>query len=91
MVPDEEKISQSPANALLRSRYILRTGEIDLLMFIFFALVASRIYDPLDSALQHLAILISTNRNIERMNEIMEQKMQSGHTELTNQGYDMIF
>lgn len=79
------------ATVILTGANLLRTGEIDLLMFIFFALVASRIYDPLDSALQHLAILISTNRNIERMNEIMEQKMQSGHTELTNQGYDMIF
>ena len=79
------------ATVILTGANILRTEEIDLLMFIFFALVASRIYDPLDSALQHLAILISTNRNIERMNEIMEQKMQSGHTELTNQGYDMIF
>ena len=79
------------ATVILTGANVLRTGEIDLLMFIFFALVASRIYDPLDSALQHLAILISTNRNIERMNEIMEQKMQSGHTELTNQGYDMIF
>ena len=51
----------------------------------------SRFYDPLQSALQNLAAIISTRTNIERMNEILECPVQSGSDTLTNDGCDIVF
>ena len=79
------------ATAVLLGSSLLIGGSIDLLTFIFFMLIVSRIYDPLDASLQNLAMIISTNTNIERMNEILDQKIQEGSAPLTNDGYDICF
>ena len=41
-----------------------------------FLLVVSRLYDPLQGALQNLAAVISTRTNIGRMNEILDHPIQ---------------
>ena len=66
-------------------------GEIDIPIFFMFLLVASRLYAPLEGALQNLAAVISTKTNINRMNEIFDQPIQTGSNTMTNQGYDIVF
>lgn len=76
--------------ALVGSKLLIR-GEIDIPLFFMFMLVASRLYAPLDGALQNLAAVISTKTNINRMNEILDHPIQTGSNKVTNKGYDIIF
>lgn len=70
---------------------LLIDGSLDVLTFFLFLLVVSRLYDPLQSALQNLAAVISTRTNIGRMNEIFDHPVQEGAAALTNQGCDIVF
>lgn len=70
---------------------LLVQGSLDVLTFFLFLLVISRMYDPLQGALQNLAAVISTRTNIARMNEILDHPMQQGETLLSNKGYDISF
>lgn len=79
------------ATVALVGAALLISGEIDIPMFFMFLLVASRLYAPLEGALQNLAAVISTKTNINRMNEILDQPVQDGGSKLTNQGYDIVF
>ena len=56
-----------------------------------FLLVASRLYDPLQAALQNLAAIIASRTNVGRMNEILDHPVQDGTAELENKGYDIVF
>ena len=76
--------------ALVGSALLIR-GGIDIPLFFMFLLVASRLYAPLEGALQNLAAVISTKTNINRMNEIFDQPIQTGSNTMTNQGYDIVF
>lgn len=76
--------------ALVGSGLLIR-GEIDIPLFFMFLLVASRLYAPLEGALQNLAAIIATKTNINRMNEILDHPVQTGSTTLTNQGCDIVF
>lgn len=78
------------AVALTGSALLIR-GEIDIPLFFMFLLVASRLYAPLEGALQNLAAIISTKTNINRMNEILDHPIQTGSDILTNKGYDIVF
>ena len=79
------------ATVALTGSLLLMQGTLDILTFFMFLLVVSRLYDPLQSALQNLAAVISTRTNIARMNEILEHPIQQGTSQLTNQGYDICF
>ncbi|WP_461815904.1 ABC transporter ATP-binding protein [Faecalimonas sp.] len=70
---------------------LLIDGTLDILTFFMFLLVVSRLYDPLQGALQNLAAIITTRTNIARMNEILEHPIQQGESELTNKGCDIHF
>ncbi|MDE6760492.1 MAG: ABC transporter ATP-binding protein/permease [Lachnospiraceae bacterium] len=76
--------------ALVGSTLLIR-GEITIPLFFMFLLVASRLYAPLEGALQNLAAVISTKTNINRMNEIFDQPIQTGSNRVTNKGYDIVF
>lgn len=76
--------------ALVGSVLLIR-GEITIPLFFMFLLVASRLYSPLEGALQNLAAAISTRTNINRMNEILEYPVQTGDDKITNKGYDIVF
>lgn len=56
-----------------------------------FLLVASRLYDPMQGALQNLAAVIAMRTNVARMNEILEYPVQNGKETLTNNGCDIVF
>ncbi len=79
------------ATVALAGSVLLVQGEIEISMFFLFLLVASRLYAPLEGALQNLAAVISTKTNINRMNEILDQPIQTGSEQLTNKGYDIVF
>ena len=79
------------ATVALVGSALLIQGEIDIPLFFLFLLVASRLYAPLEGALQNLAAVISTKTNIDRMNEILDQPVQTGGNTLTNKGYDIVF
>ena len=65
--------------------------SLDVITFFLFLLVVSRLYDPLQGALQNLAAVISTRTNIARMNEILDHPIQQGENRLTNKGCDIVF
>ena len=77
------------ATVALTGAVLLIRGEIDIPLFFLFLLVASRLYAPLEGALQNLAAVISTRTNIRRMNEILDHPVQTGARQLSNQGYDI--
>ena len=62
-----------------------------MLTFFVFLLVVTRMYEPLQIALQNLSAIISLDTTCERMDEILSHDEQSGKTELTNEGYDIVF
>ncbi len=66
-------------------------GGAGLLTFFMFLLVVSRMYDPMSSALQNLAAIISCRINIGRMKEIYETPVQSGSVKFSSAGYDVTF
>ena len=79
------------ATVALTGALLLVGGSLDVLTFFMFLLVVSRLYDPLQSALQNLAAIIATRTNIARMNEILDHPVQSGTPTLDNQGFDICF
>ena len=79
------------ATVALAGSALLLKGELSVLDLFMFLLVVSRLYDPLQSALQNLAAIIATNTNVSRMNEILDHPLQTGFKELTNQNCDICF
>ena len=70
---------------------LLVKGNLSALTFFMFLLVASRLYDPMQAALQNLAAIIAMRTNVARMNEILDYPIQSGSETLTNNGCDIAF
>lgn len=70
---------------------LLVGGKLSVLTFFMFLLVASRLYDPMQGALQNLAAIIAMRTNVARMNEILEYPVQTGSETLTNNGCDIVF
>ena len=79
------------ASVALTGSVLLINGSIDVLTLFMFLLVASRLYDPMQGALQNLAAVIAMRTNVGRMNEILEYPVQTGSEQLTNQGCDIVF
>lgn len=79
------------ATVVLVGSALLISGTLTVPALFMFLLVASRLYEPLDGALQNLAAVISTNTNIERMNEILDHPIQTGTNKINNNGYDIVF
>lgn len=79
------------ATVALVGSILLVKGTLTVPALFMFLLVASRLYEPLEGALQNLAAVISTNANIERMNEIFDHPIQTGGDKINNRGYDIEF
>lgn len=79
------------ATTALAGAALLVDGSLDIPTFFLFLLVVSRLYEPLQGALQNLAAVISARTNIARMGEILYCPTQEGTTQLTNQGCDIVF
>ena len=91
VVPASMVLKLGIATVALTGSTLLVNGTLDILSFFMFLLVVSRLYDPLEGALQNLAAIINTNTNIARMNEILDHPVQTGADALTNQGFDVAF
>ena len=76
--------------ALVGSTLLIK-GEIDVLTLFVFLLVVTRMYEPLQIALQNLSALISLDTTCERMDEILSHDEQTGKEKLINNGYDITF
>lgn len=70
---------------------LLVNDSLSTLTFFMFLLVASRLYDPMQAALQNLAAIIAIRTNVARMNEILDYPIQTGSETLTNNGCDIEF
>lgn len=70
---------------------LLIKGEISVVTFFMFLLVVTRMYDPLQIALQNFATIISLDTNCRRMDEILSHPEQTGRETLDNKGYDIEF
>lgn len=70
---------------------LLVDGSVDAVVFLAFLILVSRLYDPLNMSLQNLAAMISAEYNMERMQEINDQPVQTGDTEFRPDGYDIVF
>ncbi len=70
---------------------MLVQGELSLMQFFCFLLVASRFYEPMSGTLINLAALNGLQINVDRMNEIQKSKEQEGKAEFRPQGYDIVF
>ena len=79
------------ASVALVGSVLLVNGTLSVITFFMFLLVASRLYDPMQAALQNLAAIIAMRTNVARMNEILEYPVQTGSDTLTNNGYDVVF
>ena len=79
------------ATVALVGSALLVNGTLGVLTFFMFLLVASRLYDPMQAALQNLAAIIAMRTNVARMNESLEYPVQTGNDTLTNSGYDVVF
>ena len=79
------------ATTALAGSALLIKGKLDVITFFVFMLLVSRLYDLMQASLQNLAAIISTRTNVKRMNEILDHDVQSGTTNLSNNGYDIKF
>lgn len=79
------------ATTALAGAIFFSEGSLPVLTFFLFLLVVSRLYDPLQSAIQNLAAIIACRANISRMKEILDHPLQTGNKKLTNNGYDIRF
>ena len=70
---------------------LLVNDSLSVLTFFMFLLVASRLYDPMQAALQNLAAIIAIRTNVARMNEILDYPVQTGSETLANNGCDIEF
>ena len=79
------------SSVALTGSVLLVNGSIDVLTLFLFLMAASRMYDPMQGALQNLAAVIAMRTNVGRMNEILEYPVQTGSETMTNQGCDVVF
>ncbi len=79
------------ATTMIVSVTLLATGEVSLLTFLVFLMIASRIYDPLAGALVNLAGIFITLKSVERMKEFENTKVQTGRENMSPKGYNINF
>lgn len=79
------------ASVALTGSVLLTKGNLNVLTFFMFLLVASRLYDPMQGSLLNLAAIIAMRTNVARMNEIFDYPVQTGSDTLTNNGCDIVF
>lgn len=79
------------ATTALTGAVLLAEGALSPLTYFMFLLVVSRLYDPLETVLVNLMLIIYSKTNINRMNEILLHPKQEGTKALSNTGFDITF
>ena len=70
---------------------MLIAGDLTIMQFFCFLLVASRLYEPMSGTLINLAAINALQVNVDRMNEINNTKEQTGSADFVPNGYDIVF
>ena len=70
---------------------LLMGGELTLMQFFCFLLVASRLYEPMAGTLINLAAINALQINVDRMQQISHTREQTGNEDFTPRGYDITF
>jgi len=70
---------------------LLLQGQLSVMEFFSFLLVASRLYEPMSGNLINLGMLNLLAVPVERMNEITDCPAQTGKTDFHPNGYDICF
>lgn len=70
---------------------LLIRGELNLMQFFCFLLVASRLYEPMSGTLVNLGAVNALSVNVDRMREIQDYKEQGGTDDFSPNGYDITF
>lgn len=79
------------ATTALVGAMLLKSGELSVLNYFFFLIIASRLYDPLLISLEHFAAIIALDVNSDRLNDILQHKEQTGSESLKVNGGDIVF
>jgi ATP-binding cassette subfamily B protein IrtB len=70
---------------------LLYSGEINILTFLIFLIVSTRIYEPIDQVLYNLAVLFYLDVRINRMKEMENMPAQLGRTEFNPVNFNIEF
>ena len=76
---------------LLVGGMLVAEGSLSIPMFLFFIIVAGRIYDPFSSCFMLLAEIFSAMVSVKRMKEMEATPVQSGEPVCSNEGYEIEF
>ena len=79
------------ATTILVSSSMLINLEISVFEFMIFLMVATRVYDPLQSALINLSALFNSFISIDRMKDFYNVELQEGKPDTNFNGYDIEF
>ncbi len=79
------------ATTMIVCTILLAQNEINLLTFITFLIIATRIYDPLAAALINLAATFMALKSVDRMKELQETPIQKGSENTQLQSYTIVF
>ncbi|MBQ9015617.1 MAG: ABC transporter ATP-binding protein [Firmicutes bacterium] len=79
------------ATVALTGSVLLIRGELGLMQFFCFLLVASRLYEPMSATLINLAAINALQINVDRMNAISDCEEQTGSANFAPEGYDITF
>ncbi|UTR16548.1 ABC transporter ATP-binding protein/permease [Salipaludibacillus sp. LMS25] len=79
------------ATTMLTGIYLLVNNDIDILTFLVFLMIATRIFEPLSESLINLAAVFISLLSVERMKELENTKIQQGKEKIVNQGFDIVF
>ena len=79
------------ASTVLVSTNMLLNNQLTTFEFLIFLMIATRIYDPLLSAMINLSALFHASLSIKRTKEFENTKIQEGKENPNYQGYDIEF
>lgn len=70
---------------------LLISGEVSLLTFLLFLLIAARVYEPLTRACEMLGELIYSLVSAKRIRDLLDYPEQKGQENIPLSGYDIVF
>ncbi len=79
------------ATSVIAGVYLLANGTIDMLVFIAFMMLATRIFEPIEAAFMNIAAIFNAQIAIDRMKEIEQTQSQDGVEIFAPKGYDIEF
>lgn len=79
------------ATSVLAGLYLLANQTIDMLVFIAFMMLATRIFEPVEAAFINIAAIFNAQIAIDRMKVVEETKSQEGAEKFAPNGYDIEF